>query len=100
MDDDQKQRKIWAKGEKATAILESEIWQECWVDFEAFIFDQFKNTESTDKDRLAHWKRIHVAGLAFKTFFERTVADGAFAAKALEFNEKRGLLQRVKSAIG
>lgn len=86
-----------ARGEKARAILESPVWQEAWADFEAFIFEQFRKTESRDMETLAHWKRMHVSGLQLKAFFERTLADGKFAAKELE--EKLTRFQRLKRVL-
>lgn len=42
---------------------------------------------------------MHVSGLQLKSFFERTMADGQFAAKSLEFEEKRSRLSRVLTAL-
>lgn len=89
MNDTQKQQEAWLKGEKAKAILESPLWQECWQDFEKFIVDRFLETESTDKDKLAHWKHVHNVGLRVRQFFERTMAEGSFAAQDLEYQKQR-----------
>ena len=98
-EDEQKQRLARDRGEKARAILESPAWSDAWEDFERFIFEQFRKTESRDVELLAHWKRMHVCGIQLKAFFERTMADGEFAAKALEFQEKRSKLSRVVTAL-
>lgn len=93
------QRDAAIKGEKARHFLENPIWIQAWDDFEAFIFDQFRKTESRDTELLAHWKRMHVAGLQVKACFERTIADGKFAAHDLEFKEQQSRWQKLKAAI-
>jgi hypothetical protein len=92
-EDAEKQRKAVYRAAKARSFLEADLWQECWDDFEQFIWEQIKQTESRDTEKLAHWKRLHVAGQAFKSFFERVVKEGTFAAADLEYKEKRGLLK-------
>lgn len=96
MDDSAKQRELLARGDKARAILESELWLDAWKDFEGFIFEQFTKTESRNVELLAHWKRMHVCGLQLRTFFESAIKDGKFAASNIEFEEQEN---RFKKAV-
>lgn len=95
MDDATKQRELLARGDKARAIVESELWQDAWKDFEGFIFEQFTKTESRNVELLAHWKRMHVCGLQLRKFFEGAMIDGKFAASNIEFEEQQSRLHKV-----
>jgi hypothetical protein len=98
-DDQDNQREIALKGEKARQFLDNPLWKQQWADFEAFIFEQFTKTESRDVELLAHWKRMHVAGLQVKACFERSIAEGRFAESSLAFTENQSRFQKLKAIL-
>lgn len=95
-EDAAKQRDASFRGEKAERILESDIWQECWTIYESRLMDEFKACKSDDTSRMQQLKMLHLAGVACRSHLEAILKDGRFAARDLEFKEKRGLLRVFK----
>ena len=99
VDDIPQQREAQLRGEKAKAILESPIWEEAWKVYEDRLLEEFKGCKTDDLPRLQQIKMLHLAGIAAKKHLEAIVTDGKFAAKNIEFAEKRSKLSRVVTAL-
>ena len=99
MDDTQKQQEATVRGQKAQAILESELWQESWAIYESRLLDEFKACKTDDLPRLQQLKMLHLAGVAAKSHLEAILAEGKFATQDLEFKAQQSRFRRVLEAI-
>lgn len=96
IDDSYNQRLALEKGDKARAILESEVWQEAFKVFEDRILQDFRTCRSDDTSRMQQLKMLLLAGEAAKKHLEALMSEGRFAAADLTFKqEKKPLLKRV-----
>lgn len=99
MNDEHAQREAFQRGEKARAILESDLWLECWALYEARIVEEFKACRTDDVARMQQLKMLHLAGIAAQKHLEAVLTDGKFASANIEFVEKENRFKRAAKAF-
>lgn len=83
-----KEREI---GQAAEQVLTNPVYQEAWAAYRLRILEEIEAADSKNIDLVVHLKRLLSAASAARGHMERLVKEGAFAAKQLEFEEKRGI---------
>lgn len=81
------------QGQRAEQILSNPVWQEAWEAYRLRILEEIDAARSNDTDTVMHLKRLLAAATAAKKHLERIMADGAFAAKTIELDEKKKLFR-------
>ena len=76
-------------GQRAEAILKNPVWAEAWEAYRQRILEEIERAPSSNTDTVMHLKRLLSACSAAKTHMERIMAEGSFAAKSIELEEKQ-----------
>lgn len=83
------------QGQEAERILKSPVWVEAWEAYRLRILELIEAAGSSDTDSVMHLKRLLKSGQDAKSHLERIMSEGAYAAKMIEIEEKRGRLERL-----
>lgn len=84
------------RGVKAQTLLENELLNKWWDSAEKNLFEQWKTTNPSDKERLVYLKALIDAQQAMRADFCRYVSEGK-QARAKLGNETK--VEKIKSTI-
>lgn len=80
-------------GSLAQVWIDDEVWQEAWSAYKARIHELIE--EAKDRELVDElWRRLKVCD-GVRGHIERIKNEGAVAAKAIEFEDKRSKLKRL-----
>ena|SRR6476661_7747587 len=77
------------QGDEARRILASPVWAGAWDAYRARILEEIEQAASANVELVMHLKRLLSAGTAARAHLERIMREGEFAARSIEFDERK-----------